>query len=160
MFGMGSILAIWLDGRVPAFSWKVRWLLFALALGCFFAAQFRFHIFVTDVEKPYSLAFAYLCSGAGACLIILGFLGVSVADYLRAFVYLGKISYGLYVFHMTGLILADRMMGPSGDAIRSLGKIMVALLGTVMVAALSYKYVESPFIRMKERFAVVASRSV
>jgi peptidoglycan/LPS O-acetylase OafA/YrhL len=64
-------------------------------------------------------------------------------------VYLGRISYGLYVFHLGSIKLAGSLWWP-----------WRCLLGfgiTVLVASLSYRLIERPFLRMKERFAYIPS---
>jgi peptidoglycan/LPS O-acetylase OafA/YrhL len=76
-----------------------------------------------------------------------------------ALIYLGKISYGLYVVHVLGLFLAQRVTHPAS----LLGVMAQAALGlaiTVALSAASYRWIESPFLRLKERFAHVQSRLV
>ena len=160
-FGMGALLAIWLNGRIPSFQPFFRGILFSSALGCFYAAHFQFHIFdVNHIATPSSLILAYLCSGVGSCLLIVSVLGVSISTTFGWLTYLGRISYGLYVFHAFALILTEKMIGPAGNAFMGVAKPVLALLETVALAALSYKYIESPFIRMKDRFTVIKSRPV
>lgn len=65
-------------------------------------------------------------------------------------IYLGRISYGLYVFHLPGL-MAARIVAP-GFTI-PLGSVF-----TVATAAISYQYLESPFLRLKKRFQYVPSQ--
>jgi peptidoglycan/LPS O-acetylase OafA/YrhL len=78
---------------------------------------------------------------AGAAVTILhGSLGMGWNN--RALAYLGKISYGLYVFHVAAIEFA----GP-----------IAALPLTIVLAALSYRYLESPFLRLKERFSGIAT---
>jgi peptidoglycan/LPS O-acetylase OafA/YrhL len=55
------------------------------------------------------------------------------------FGYLGKISFGLYVFHAAALELASNAF--------------VGLVLTIAAAALSYRFLEMPFLRLKQRFA-------
>jgi peptidoglycan/LPS O-acetylase OafA/YrhL len=72
--------------------------------------------------------------------------------------YLGKISYGLYVYHLLaiwGASMVGRRLG-FGDA----GISCLALLFTVASASLSYRAVEKPFLRYKERFTRVLSRPI
>jgi peptidoglycan/LPS O-acetylase OafA/YrhL len=82
---------------------------------------------------------------AFACVLIL--YGV-LCSQLRSPVleYLGKISFGLYVFHAAALHLV-----PFAPA---------ALLLTIAAAAVSYRFLESPFLRWKQRLARVGSRPV
>jgi peptidoglycan/LPS O-acetylase OafA/YrhL len=101
----------------------------------------------------------YPAMALGSWLIFMSVFGLGVAPrWLR---YLGKISYGLYVFHMLALYLAEKMIG--GYA-RNWGKFIIfwwlGLALTMGMAALSYRFYESPFLRLKERFAFVRSRPV
>jgi peptidoglycan/LPS O-acetylase OafA/YrhL len=61
------------------------------------------------------------------------------------FVSLGKISYGIYLWHWPFLIYARFY---SDSKILAL----VAVIVSIYVAALSYRYVETPFLNMKHRF--------
>jgi peptidoglycan/LPS O-acetylase OafA/YrhL len=72
--------------------------------------------------------------------------------------YLGRISYGLYVFHTTIIwfvfgppfprlqryTLAHRYQGT-----------MLALMLVILCASVSYRYLEGPILRLKDRFAIV-----
>jgi peptidoglycan/LPS O-acetylase OafA/YrhL len=72
---------------------------------------------------------------------------------------LGKVSYGLYLLHLTGLLLAKSVLHPvSGSAL--LESKAVGFVLTLLLAFTSYRWVESPFLRMKDRFARVLSRPV
>ena len=71
--------------------------------------------------------------------------------------FLGKISYGFYVYHFAAIDFALLLGGWLGlDTPLFLGAL--AFIATTSAAAISYMYFERPFIRMKARFAVVASR--
>lgn len=81
---------------------------------------------------------------------------VLVAPWLT---YLGRISYGLYVYHAAGLFLAGRLFGThSVKQYAAFAATGFAL--TVAMSSLSYRWLETPFLRMKERFAVVRSRPI
>ena len=72
---------------------------------------------------------------------------------------LGKGSYGLYLLHLTGLLLAKSALHPvSGPAL--LATKAVGFVLTLLLAFTSYRWIESPFLRMKDRFARVLSRPV
>ena len=64
-------------------------------------------------------------------------------------VWLGKISYGIYLFHFPVLVAFDKLVG------RSLGNELMSLLltyaVTVILAWVSYVLYESPFLRLKVR---------
>jgi peptidoglycan/LPS O-acetylase OafA/YrhL len=71
----------------------------------------------------------------------------------RPLVYLGRISYGLYVFHMPVLTAFE----PFTDLVRWVVRLPLAFGLTLAVAALSYRFLEQPFLRLKERFTYVRS---
>jgi len=98
-------------------------------------------------------------AGVGALLIFLSAWGSTVAPrWLR---YLGKISYGLYVFHDLALYLSLKVFGGFVHNLRAfVGYWCVGLSLTLCMAALSYQFFESPFLRLKERYARVKSRPV
>jgi peptidoglycan/LPS O-acetylase OafA/YrhL len=90
--------------------------------------------------------------------LLLAILGIS-ARWIRnqALLYLGKISYGLYVIHALGLKISYAVVQP----VRLSGFLLHLGLGlgiTIILASLSYKYLEMPFLRLKESFTHIASR--
>ncbi|HKQ61263.1 MAG TPA: acyltransferase [Candidatus Polarisedimenticolaceae bacterium] len=99
---------------------------------------------------------------AAACLaVLLGSLGSTGVLTSRPLVYLGRISYGLYVFHTLGLQLAGQVSArlALADGARTLAiKGSLGLLVTIGLAALSYRYLERPFLRLKPKFSHVISR--
>ncbi|HKR96064.1 MAG TPA: hypothetical protein VJW55_11905, partial [Candidatus Angelobacter sp.] len=73
--------------------------------------------------------------------------------------YLGKISYGLYVLHEFAHYCAMRLL-PASTPMRVVEQSVISLALTILLAAASYRWLESPFLRLKERFAYVQSRPV
>ncbi|WP_375402472.1 acyltransferase family protein [uncultured Sphingomonas sp.] len=64
-------------------------------------------------------------------------------------VYLGRISYGIYLWHYPILsIAASRQIPHAG---------MMTPFVTLVVAALCYRYVETPFLRFKDRGRPIAA---
>ena len=74
----------------------------------------------------------------------------------RPLVYLGRISYGLYVFHVP--VLAG--WPQHGWELPWFARLPVTFGLTVAIAALSYRFLEQPFLRLKERFTYVRSSPV
>jgi peptidoglycan/LPS O-acetylase OafA/YrhL len=76
-----------------------------------------------------------------------------------AFAYLGQISFGLYVFHILGLMASDYTVQHQDSSLgRYLFRNAVALAVTIVLAAISYRLLESPFLTLKQRFTRVSSR--
>jgi peptidoglycan/LPS O-acetylase OafA/YrhL len=112
-------------------------------------------------------AWQILAAGISALLLIGAVLRHRpLADVFgwRPFVWLGRISYGLYMFHILGrqvyqfyiapYLPLDILQGP----FRWLTDFSLVLLLTVVLAAVSYYGYERYFLRLKERFTVVRSR--
>lgn len=77
--------------------------------------------------------------------------------------YIGKISFGIYVYHPIVIYLLSKWVGLFiGRASLESQYVLVYILVvscTIFVAHLSYKYFEKPFLNLKERFARVNSVS-
>ncbi|MDP1548500.1 MAG: acyltransferase [Anaerolineales bacterium] len=68
--------------------------------------------------------------------------------------YLGKISYGLYVYHFPVIWFAGRLRDVQGLEGISYPQItLVALAGTILIASISYHLLERPLIRLKDTLA-------
>jgi peptidoglycan/LPS O-acetylase OafA/YrhL len=72
---------------------------------------------------------------------------------------LGKVSYGLYLLHLIGLFMVQSLIQPAWGW-QLLATKALALVMTVILAFASYRWIESPFLRLKDRFATVLSRPV
>jgi peptidoglycan/LPS O-acetylase OafA/YrhL len=81
----------------------------------------------------------------------------------RVLEYLGKISYGLYVYHQVVAFLVFRFVWwliPAATPGQPILKGIIVTLATIAVAGLSYEYFEKPFLRIKDRkYSVVHSGS-
>jgi peptidoglycan/LPS O-acetylase OafA/YrhL len=98
---------------------------------------------------------------AAACsALILGTLHLQVSNrpVVQALVYLGRISYGLYVFHLMFIMMFD-VAAVHEPGVRG-ARTVLALLATIATAAVSYHFLERPFLRLKQAFARVESRPV
>jgi peptidoglycan/LPS O-acetylase OafA/YrhL len=110
-------------------------------------------------ENRSFLVIGYPAMAVGSWLLFMSVFRTGFAPrWLR---YLGKISYGLYAFHMFAMYLADRLIG--GHA-RNWGKLFVfwglGMALTIALAAVSYHLFESRLLALKDRFAYVKSRPV
>ena len=76
---------------------------------------------------------------------------------------IGKVSYGIYVIHPVMIWFASRAWSschPQMSAVWSNILIYSGMtLAVYAVAWVSYRYLESPFLKMKDRFAIVQSSS-
>jgi len=84
----------------------------------------------------------------------------------KVLAYLGKISFGLYVFHF---IVTRECMGRIGpllggienfSPLKSIAFVVFAAGLTILISWLSYELFEKRFLRLKERFTTVKSRPI
>lgn len=111
---------------------------------------------LTSVAHTYP---EFLLVGVAISLILVGFLGAFSLQSWRMLRYLGKISYGLYVYHLPCILILLRVIP---RILRRDSPVAVLLIGLplmVGVASISYRYLEMPFLRLKERFETVKSRA-
>jgi peptidoglycan/LPS O-acetylase OafA/YrhL len=159
-FALGGMMALWVHGRTPTLALPVRGLLMVLGVVLFTIAAAVCGIHDLTVISAGREMAGYLLSCIGCLLVFFAFLGALVPSWGRALIYLGKISYGLYVFHL----LCQIMMGWFEKHVLHLEhwplSFPFTLLLTILCAGLSYRFVESPFLKLKERFAFVQSRRV
>jgi peptidoglycan/LPS O-acetylase OafA/YrhL len=67
--------------------------------------------------------------------------------------YLGKISYGLYVYHQPIMWFAFRIRDLGLDEkIANPIAVFIAFFTTLLMASLSYRFLEKPFLSLKDRF--------
>lgn len=75
--------------------------------------------------------------------------------------YLGKISYGLYMFHSIGIVIAIKIciyfVRREDIWLTDLVMYGVSIPFTLLVSALSYWLLEKPFLKLKHRFALIKS---
>jgi peptidoglycan/LPS O-acetylase OafA/YrhL len=133
----GALLACFLNGTMPQHSVRARGLWIGLGGILLLGAG------SLGGNEGWPVLITYPLAAAASVAVIFGVLGGTRSGTLgspvRAGAYLGKISYGLYVFHAA--------------AIRIVSSPILALPVTIAIAALSYRYLESPFLRLKERFS-------
>lgn len=68
--------------------------------------------------------------------------------------YLGKISYGLYIYHFPIIWFSARLRDVPGLEILKPAEIyLIAFFATIAISAISYHLLESPLIRLKDRLA-------
>jgi peptidoglycan/LPS O-acetylase OafA/YrhL len=169
-FAGGALLAMGLKGHVPQWSSAVRALVFGAGVVCWVMAQtvFRVRGWMCFATVPQALA-GWPLILLGCALFLLAFLGIDRERIPRFAVYLGRISYGLYVIHSLFYLLVFHYVGAA--IARHLGirpyplpqaivwpLIAFALGVSILFAHLSYRYFERPFLRLKEKFALVPSR--
>lgn len=168
-FGAGILFSAFLKGREPKWNAAIRAILFLAGIICWLIA-----LMVCEVtaDAPHLTTIAQSIGGwllvlAGVILLFLSLYGAPAKFMPSWLAYLGRISYGMYVFHITiywivyiifktELAVFSERIGLPGWK-NGIGFI-IAFIATVLVAALSYRFFEKPFLKLKTRFTLVPSR--
>ncbi|HKV92489.1 MAG TPA: acyltransferase [Candidatus Angelobacter sp.] len=156
---LGVLLALF-AGKLPALSTWQRITLLAAAVAAWIVTFW----FTVVIELPklstWQSALGHLLTAVASAAVLFSVMGSQNA-FLRNkwLLYLGKISYGLYVLHEFAHYCAMRLL-PASTPWQVTEQSAFSLALTILLAAASYRWLESPFLRLKERFAYVQSRPV
>ena len=111
---------------------------------------------------PSSLAFYPIVAAATTIILLASLMNRDVPKnwFMNLLVYLGRISYGLYVWHLLALDLAGRWQIGSRYIVSLATKVILGFVLTVGFSVISYEFYESYFLRLKEKFTFIPSRPV
>ena len=148
-------------------------------MGCAGIALWLLAASFAQIKRPGAdiassqFCFGYLLVAAGCIVLFLAVFGMSSRRLPDWAVYLGKISFGLYVFHEVAFFVVDEAQKHAAAFVPSLriwslqcpGCILaankiIALCVTILFAMLSYRFWESPFLHLKRRFTWIQSRDI
>jgi len=154
---LGILLALFAD-RLPRLTRGARLLLLATGLTSWVISSAWLNEQPGPVDLRMVLGRLIVSLAAGAILYacLHSHSQLVRGDWV---VRMGKISYGLYMLHLTGILIMLSLFHPIWGwqllATKGLGFVM-----TVILALASYRWIESPFLRLKDKFATVLSRPV
>lgn len=140
----------------PTWAWRLLFLAGCVGIAGFPLCQ----------GDPWRMAFdqVLIWGWAVALIVLAADPNDRWTSFLRrpTIVWLGQISYGLYVFHEFGLGLIRWLEGrlPAFIPEPSLVLILLGPATTVALASASYYFFERPFLRLKHRWTRVPSRPV
>lgn len=151
MFAAGAALAL-LDHRLHTLTRPLALLAVLSSLGLALFVQAAFHLKAKGyvAGSPLALCLAYLLLAIACCLFI---IGMQQLPTWHPITYLGRISYGLYVFHIPAIALVGSKFGKFVSP-------FVSLAVTVALAALSYATFEKPLLQLKRQFEIVTTCTV
>jgi peptidoglycan/LPS O-acetylase OafA/YrhL len=150
--GAGILLAYFFSDRAPELHPVAR-----ISMGVAAAMAI---LISRVIQLPEEVQFSIATLSCAAVLVAVLFPSGQCPAPLRLpwLLYLGKISYGLYALHMIGIYAMARMMHPHG-ALSGVLRLGAMFAITLAAAAISYQFLEKPFLTLKERLAVVKRES-
>lgn len=149
---LGAFLAVALGGRAPQIKTAGRVLLGGSGIVLFLlVAKYL------QQDGPTSVL-TYFATATASVMLLVALLRPD-AQFLRQrrfswLVYLGRISYGLYVFHLMAIALTAQVLITNlGIPLNFEFRILLSFGLTVLLAAVSYRWLERPFLKLKQRFS-------
>jgi peptidoglycan/LPS O-acetylase OafA/YrhL len=158
-FAVGGLVAYLAQAQILKRMWQSKTLLFAMPLAagaCFFLGR----ALMTLPENNVWLAATESVDAVFLAWVLAAALSGMKERYARMLswaplVYLGKISYGIYVYHVFIIILVSPMLVPYGmsEDHNAIGRVAVLLGLTLMMSSLSWHWLEQPFMAWKKSMA-------
>ena len=162
-FAAGILLATVPRSRLANLRLSSRLGLLGLGLASWSLGSYGSH----PVGNMFAIFAGYQLIALGSAAFLVAALGAGkIAGFMlnRQLIYLGKISYGLYIWHRLAISLtleACAMLGRGAcDTEWLLLRAALSFAGTVVFASVSYRLLESPFLKLKRGFTYIPSRPV
>lgn len=170
-FAAGILLSVYFKGWQPNWHIISRVVLFIGGLLCWLIASIvcKINADAPHLSNILESVIGWLLILIGVILQFLSFYGTQKRFFPSLFIYLGRISYGLYIFHITIFYLVYYIFK---DEFRVFYKLiglnewgnnigfLIALLATIGISMASYRFFERPFLQLKKRFTIIQSRDV
>jgi peptidoglycan/LPS O-acetylase OafA/YrhL len=154
-FAVGGLIAYLKQSQILDKMWQSKTLLFAMPLAAFAC----FYLGRALMSLPEGNVFLALTEWADA--IFLAWVLAASLKGIKGFyarilswaplVYLGKISYGIYVYHVFIIVLVSPLLVPYGltEDHYAAGRIVILLALTFATSSISWHYLEQPFLAWK-----------
>jgi peptidoglycan/LPS O-acetylase OafA/YrhL len=157
---IGILSAVLLKGRTPGIHRYARIAMFLAALPLLGGSSSVFGFARGAVSVRHGME-GMGCGLLGASLLFYAFVGAP-QDGLgccagSGLVSLGRISYGLYVFHYAVLDVVTYALLRCTGGCTLWAKFAISLPITLALAWASYRWFESPFLKLKRRFTHIRS---
>jgi len=174
-FAGGILLCLILRGQIPRLAVWTRIGILAFGFLCLFYSCYELHIRFGGANEfnpgSWPLIGGYALVTLGCVSLLLAFLGINPGLLPKWAIYLGRISFGLYVYHQFAIYTTDHLIITyfatlKNPIIRLLhGPIFILNAGltlglTIVMAAISYRYLETPFLKLKKRHSAIESQPI
>jgi peptidoglycan/LPS O-acetylase OafA/YrhL len=156
-FGLGVLLATLPLEQMPPPKKSLRIASFILAFVLFFISAAECYTnFPGNAHSGILIMLGFILA-AVSCLLMLYSVWDTASVMPKSLIFLGKISFGLYVFHEIAMETMAWHILPFSH-IPPLIRNFLSLPLDIAFAAASYAWLEKPFLRLRTRFTHVANR--
>jgi peptidoglycan/LPS O-acetylase OafA/YrhL len=168
-FSAGILLSVYMKGWQPKFSGFLRIILFTTGIACWLIASIVCEV---HADSPHVSSILQAISGwtlilSGVVFLFFSLYGTASKYLPSTLVYLGRISYGMYVFHITFYWIIYKIykteLALFSENIglyewRNEVGFIIAFLATLIISLFSYNFFERPFLKLKKKFTFIPSR--
>ena len=153
-FATGTLLAMKLDLRNRIASLRVSLPLIVGGTLLWFFTEWTCRVMTYGPPpSPLRVVLGNVLCNIGCVLLMCGFLYLPTRWMPRFFSYLGRISFGLYVYQLFAYRIAVHFIAENSHVP---GRTVIpALILTTIMASLSYAFIEKPFLKLKNKFEFV-----
>jgi peptidoglycan/LPS O-acetylase OafA/YrhL len=116
-----------------------------------------FCLYHSSTPTPFDFIVAFPMVAVGCGAFTLATIGAGSWMYNPRLIYLGRISYGLYVYHGAVTLLTLALFAAAPGWLRWLVCPALSLGATIAISAASYRWFEAPFLRLKARYQYIRS---
>jgi peptidoglycan/LPS O-acetylase OafA/YrhL len=119
-------------------------------------------LIISCIYKPVHI-FSFIDAEVNSIIYLIIILNVSsnekpiVSLENKFFNFLGKISYGIYIYHMFVIYLISYFITSNNIDVNYIIVFPSVLLFTIFLANLSYHFYETPFLKIKHKYTVIKS---
>ncbi len=156
-FAVGALIALGLHRKEFKLQLYLRVPLFLGGLILWVVAVHSCGVNNSLLVVTTRILLGYVMVLSGTVGIFLSILNTKVKT-PKFLVYLGRISYGLYLFHMFWIWLLTEQKGVPILRYHPYRGYVVAFVLTVVSASVSYHFFERPILKFKERFETIRTR--
>lgn len=161
MFGAGLLLCLIL--RRPKIAMPSWGRLSALAAG---VASWLIGCVVFGVKQigparsGAAMVAGYTAGTIGCILILIAMLELDRKWLPGWMIWLGRVSFGLYVYHELSIWAVSHLLTRMHGYEHFVLLLITSATLTIFLTAISYRYLETPFLRLKAKFELVPSRTI
>ncbi len=146
-FALGAMISCWKASpeRMPLATGRLGLIVSALALACYVAARFMRYAKFDSPWLAFTETFENVFLGWVMLRTIEGWPGLLGRFFEnRLLVYIGKVSYGIYVFHVLVHVLVGPLLDEIGFKPHVFARAVVLSAISIGVATLSWRVLENP----------------
>jgi peptidoglycan/LPS O-acetylase OafA/YrhL len=142
-----GIIAAWLSSFKPALKNNTAVLMLLAGL---LTWAFAVYIHVNDMVPIAIRPMYYPLCGAATAAVVTALYYIQFTKELAAVKFISRISYSVYLVNFTGIYYPISMLSSAAGRLEQAGYWLAGMLLVTAVAYTTYRFIESPFLRLKD----------